>query len=116
MVRFTVTIALTLSLLATAFGHALAAHGVAASGADAAAAPPHHAETIGHSGGDCEKGCETGDVADCCGMTVAQCAGSILSALSSCPVVQNATTAEFFNAAPPLFGSIRAFDPPPPKS
>ena len=115
MVRFVVTLALTFSLLATALGHATAAHDVVAS--EAAAGPlSHHAQVIGHSGGDYDKGCETGDLSNCCGMTVAQCAGSILSALSSCPVVQNATTAEFFNAAPALVGSTRAFDPPPPKS
>ena len=49
-------------------------------------------------------------------MTVAQCTGTLLGALTSGTVVQDATNAEFFNAAPALVGSIRAFDPPPPKA
>ncbi|MCK5777939.1 MAG: hypothetical protein KAH11_04060 [Rhodospirillales bacterium] len=115
MVRFVVTLALAFSLLATALGHATAAHDVVAS--EAAAGPlSHHAQVIGHSGGDCDKGCETGDLSDCCGMTVAQCTGTLLGALTSGTVVQDATNAEFFNAAPALVGSIRAFDPPPPKA
>lgn len=116
MVRFVVTLALTLSLLASAFGHAMASHDAGGVVPDAGATPPHHAETIGHNGADCDKGCETADVSDCCGMTIAQCASTILVTLSSGPVFQDTTTAEFFNAAPFLVGAIRAFDPPPPKS
>lgn len=116
MGRIILSLTLCLALLVTVVGHAVAAHPGHA-GTDVGAAAMDRATEAVQKSHNCDSPCKTNDVvADCCGMTVAHCTGTIVGTLNIVALIHSTSPARFFAGNLPPIGSSTSFDPPPPKS